>query len=62
MTMAMQIEQASKVMPLKYLEAVFLLGLSHIFLDERYGSIALLGMFLILAGNVLNTLTKVKKD
>jgi len=54
MTIAMQIEVASKVMPLKYLEAVFLLGLSFFFLSETYGLYALLGMLLILTGNVLN--------
>ncbi|MFK8057311.1 MAG: DMT family transporter [Saprospiraceae bacterium] len=58
MTVAMQIEVASKVMPLKYLEAVFLLGLSFVFLDESYGVYALLGMVLILGGNVLNVFTK----
>lgn len=58
MTMAMQMEQASKVMPLKYLEAVFLLGLSFVFLNETYGLYALLGMLLILTGNVLNVFSK----
>lgn len=58
MTIAMQIEVASKVMPLKYLEAVFLLGLSFVFLNETYGLYALLGMLLILTGNVLNVFSK----
>lgn len=58
MTIAMQIEVASKVMPLKYLEAVFLLGLSFFFLHETYGLYALLGMLLILTGNILNVFTK----
>jgi len=58
MTVAMQIEVASKVMPLKYLEAVFLLGLSYMFLSETYGLYAILGMLLILTGNVLNVFTK----
>jgi len=58
MTIAMQSEVASKVMPLKYLEAVFLLGLSYFFLDETYNLYAIGGMVLILAGNVLNVFTK----
>jgi len=58
MTVAMQIEVASKVMPLKYLEAVFLLGLSFVFLNETYGLYALIGMVLILGGNVLNVFAK----
>ncbi len=62
MTIAMQIEVASKVMPLKYLEAVFLLGLSFVFLNETYGLYALLGMLLILAGNVLNVFTKKRAE
>lgn len=58
MTVAIQMESASKVMPLKYLEAVFLLGLSYVFLDETYGLYALTGMILILGGNILNVFTK----
>ena len=58
MTVAIQMESASKVMPLKYLEAVFLLGLSYLFLGETYGVYALVGMVLILVGNVLNVFTK----
>lgn len=62
MTMAMQIGDASRVMPLKYLEAVVLLGLSYFFLEERYGAWALVGMGLIVAGNVANVLSKQTRD
>lgn len=58
MTIAMQTEVASKVMPLKYLEAVFLLIFSYLLLGESYGPLALLGMLLILGGNAANGLSK----
>ena len=54
MTIAMQTADASHVMPLKYMEAVFLLGLSGSFLGETYGAWALVGMGLIVAGNLAN--------
>ena len=54
MTVALQREPASRVMPLKYVETVFLLLLGYAFLGETYGVWALVGMLLILVGNVLN--------
>lgn len=57
MTVAMQIGDTSRVMPLKYLEAVVLLGLSYVYLEETYGAWALAGMGLIVIGNVANVLT-----
>lgn len=57
MTIAMQRTEASRVMPLKYIEAVFVLVLSYFLFDESYGPWALVGIFLIVAGNVLNALT-----
>ena len=58
MTIAMQTETASRVMPLKYLETIFLLALGVLFLGETYGYAALLGMLLIVGGNVANALTR----
>ncbi len=58
MTIAMQIEVASKTMPLKYLETVFLLVLSYFFLDEVYSLWALVGMVLIIGGNLVNALAR----
>ena len=58
MTIAMQTEVASKVMPLKYFEAIFLLIFSFSLLGETYGPVALLGMALILAGNIANGFSK----
>ncbi|MEO0685647.1 MAG: EamA family transporter, partial [Cyanobacteria bacterium J06649_11] len=58
MTMALQREVASKVTPFKYLEAVFVIGLGYIFFQERQAFGALLGVGLIILGNVLNAVTK----
>ncbi len=57
MTVAMQANEASRVMPLKYIEVGFVLVLSYFFFDERYGPWALLGLALIILGNVLNAVT-----
>ena len=58
MTIAMQTGPASKIMPLKYLETVFLLGLGALYLGESYSWLALLGMLLIIGGNVANVFSK----
>ena len=58
MTIAMQTENASRVMPLKYLETVFLLGLGIVYLEETYGAVAFLGMLLIVVGNVANVFSR----
>ena len=60
MTVAMQTGQASKVMPLKYVEAVYLLIFSAVFLDERYSAGALAGIGLIVVANVANVLVREK--
>lgn len=54
MTTAIQTGRASTVMPLKYAEAVFLLGLGYAFLGETYSAWALAGMALVIAANVGN--------
>ena len=54
MTTAMQTGRASQVMPLKYAEAVFLLGLGSYFLKEVYTPWALAGMALVIVANVGN--------
>lgn len=58
MTVAMQTGRASQVMPVKYVEAVFLLLLSSFFLDEIYTPLALTGIALIVVANVGNLLVR----
>jgi len=62
MTIAVQTSAASKVMPLKYLEAVFILIASYYFLDETYGPWALLGIGLIIFGIVANVSLKAQSE
>ena len=54
MTVAMQTGRASRVMPLKYVEAVFMLALGSYFLGETYTWVALVGIALIVVANVGN--------
>ena len=58
MTTAMQTGQASYVMPLKYVEAAFMLALGSYFLDETYSWWALGGIGLVVAANVGNLLVR----
>lgn len=60
MTKAFQIEAASKVAPMKYMEAIFALLVAWLWFDETYSYLALLGIFLILAGMLLNVWVKQK--
>ena len=58
MTMALQLEVASKVTPFKYLEAVFVIILSYFIFMENQPLIVIAGIGLIIFGNVLNAVTK----
>lgn len=58
MTMALQLEVASKVTPFKYLEAVFVIILSYFIFSEKQEWIAIVGIGLIILGNVLNAVVK----
>jgi len=58
MTKAFQIEAASKIAPMKYMEAIFALLLAWIWFGEKYAYLALLGICLILAGMLLNVIVK----
>lgn len=58
MTMALQLEVASKVTPFKYLEAVFVIVFSYFIFAETQEWIAIVGIGLIILGNVLNALLK----
>jgi drug/metabolite transporter (DMT)-like permease len=58
MTKAFQIAEASKVAPMKYLEAVFAILVGWIWFAEGYSWLGLLGMFLVIAGMLLNLIWK----
>ncbi len=61
MTMAFQAASPKKVVPFKYLEVLFTLLLGVTFFSEKYGFIAVFGVFLVVTGIVLNTLYMNKK-
>lgn len=58
MTKAFQIAEASKVAPMKYLEAVFAIIVGWIWFAEGYSWLGLFGMFLVIAGMLLNMIWK----
>ncbi len=58
MTTAMQTGRSSQVMPLKYVEAVFMLVLGSYFLGETYGWLTLVGIGCIVVANVGNLLVR----
>lgn len=58
MTIAMQTGRASHVMPLKYVEAAFMLALGSYFLGETYSPWALAGIALVVLANVGNLLVR----
>lgn len=60
-TIAVQIEVANKVAPLKYVEAIFILVLSYFFFQESYSLLAMLGIGLIVVGNLLNGFLPLKE-
>ena len=58
MTTAMQTGRASTVMPLKYVEAAFMLALGSYYLGETYSYAALVGIAFVVAANVGNLLVR----
>ena len=58
MTLAFQIEDANKVAPLKYVEAVVAILLAWVWLGETYDPITLLGIGLVVTGVLLNSITR----
>ena len=60
MTKALQAEKANLVSSMKYLGSIYALLYGYFIFDETYGLLSLLGILLILAGVVLNVLTKEK--
>ena len=59
MTKGLQLEEANRMAPLKYMEVVFVLILAFTFLGESYSFISLIGILMIVSGLALNL--KVKK-
>ena len=62
MTKAFQVEETNRVAPMKYLEAVFAICAGWIWFGEAYTWLGLLGMFLVIAGMLLNMFTKQVKS
>jgi len=58
MTQAFQTEEASVLAPFKYMELVYALILTYFVFGETHGTIAFLGMGLIMAGMLLNVYIK----
>jgi drug/metabolite transporter (DMT)-like permease len=61
MTKALNLEQASKVTPLKYLGAIYASIAGWFLFDETLSWAAVIGMLLIISGLLLNSLTKFNK-
>lgn len=62
MTKAFASGQLNFVAPLKYLEVVFTMLLGLMWLDEKYATWSLIGIFLVLLGLTLNTLFKKNQE
>lgn len=58
---AMQIEEASRIIPLFYLAPFFILILAAIFLNEIFSPIKYLGIFLLIVGAILISTKKLSK-
>ncbi len=58
MTKAFQLEDASRVGPIKYAEAIFALIIGWVWLGDTYTFFGLVGIGLIMAGMFLNVLVK----
>ncbi len=60
MTRAFQLELASRVAPIKYLEVIYSLIIGLIWFDERYTTFSFLGILLIVGSMLLNLMFKQK--
>lgn len=58
MTQALQMEDASRIVPLKYSEVIFTLFSGIIFFSDNYNFFSLLGIFLIISALVGNLLVR----
>ena len=62
MTKAFQIEEANKVAPLKYIEAVFAFILAWVWFGEQQSLLSLCGMAMIILGVILNSMKRKRKS
>ncbi len=60
MTKALQLEMASRVAPVKYIEVVYSLILGLIWFGEGYSFLSLVGILLIISSMLLNLMFKEK--
>ena len=60
MTKSLQLELASKVTPLKYMEVIYALIIGWIWFGESYAFLSFLGIVLVLISMVLNVVVKYK--
>jgi drug/metabolite transporter (DMT)-like permease len=51
-------EEASAVVPIKYVGAILALGIGYFFFHEELSLTAIFGIFLVIAGVTLNTFIK----
>ncbi|WP_235298912.1 DMT family transporter [Portibacter marinus] len=58
MTKAFQIEEANKVAPMKYLEAVFAIFVGWIWFGEGHSWLAIIGMLMVIGGMLMNIMVK----
>jgi drug/metabolite transporter (DMT)-like permease len=56
MTKAFQMADTNRVAPIKYTEVIFTIGIGVFWFDDNYSIWSFLGLFLIIAGLVANTL------
>lgn len=60
MTKALQIDHSSRVMPFQYFGVIYALGLGYFAFDEKLPEWSLIGIAIVIAAVVLNTLVKSK--
>ena len=62
MTKALHSESSSKIMPIKYIGAIWAIIIGYTVFDERLNYVTMIGIFLVLLGVVTNTLIKSKSQ
>lgn len=61
MAMAIHREDAAIITPIKYIGALLALSIGYFYFDEELSTVSLLGIFLVILGVTLNTLSKRSK-
>ena len=62
MTRALQMETAARITPLKYVGAIYATVLGYTIFDERLSAVTFIGIGLVLAGLLLNSFWKQRKQ